>query len=241
MTMMRVTTIILFFCLIPLGLSAQVYKIGYNHTISFDVGKATISYVLETDAQRSLYYMTGRKLDIKERDRMEVVNHDNKPFVSKNYSNKSMVSNQPIFSNMEIVEEKLPAQRWTIMDERKEIASFSCRKATTVFKGRNYTAWYSEEFSALGGPWKFDGLPGMILEVRSDDGKLEIIATKVEKLDGQVKDVFYNRKNVLSWSEYAKKFRETIDRKLRDMRADADDDVEYDMSVNMIEDIYEKE
>jgi GLPGLI family protein len=153
-----------------------------------------------------------------------------------------MVYNQPIISRIEIVEEKLPAQRWAITDDKKEIASFSCRKATTVFRGRNYTAWYSEEFSALGGPWKFDGLPGVILEVRSDDGVLEIIATKVEKLDGQVKEASYEQNKALSsWSEYARKYREVLERKRRDMRADADEGVEYDIGVEMVEDIYEKQ
>ncbi|MDI9364262.1 MAG: GLPGLI family protein [Flavobacterium sp.] len=39
------------------------------------------------------------------------------------------------------------------------------RKATTKFKGRNYIAWFNYEIPITDGPYKFNGLPGLIFEL----------------------------------------------------------------------------
>ena len=54
---------------------------------------------------------------------------------------------------------------WVISNETKEILSYSCRKATTVFRGREYEAWFTTDIPLNNGPWKFGGLPGLILRV----------------------------------------------------------------------------
>ena len=54
---------------------------------------------------------------------------------------------------------------WNICDEYKDVAGYRCRKATCSFRGREYEAWFSEDIPISDGPWKFSGLPGLILEV----------------------------------------------------------------------------
>lgn len=53
---------------------------------------------------------------------------------------------------------------WTIEKEFKKIGKFNCKKAITYFRGRNYIAWFTPEISTPFGPWKLNGLPGLILE-----------------------------------------------------------------------------
>ena len=64
-----------------------------------------------------------------------------------------------------------PSFDWQIGEETKEIMGYTCRKATCHHSGRDYTAWYAEEIALSDGPYIFRGLPGLILDIRSDDGE----------------------------------------------------------------------
>ncbi|MBR1520569.1 MAG: GLPGLI family protein [Bacteroidaceae bacterium] len=64
--------------------------------------------------------------------------------------------------------EPTPKQNWQIMGETKTIVGYQCQKATCSFRGRNYTAWFAVDIPLCYGPWKFCGLPGLILEVYDD-------------------------------------------------------------------------
>lgn len=68
--------------------------------------------------------------------------------------------------NPVIVRDSLPNYSWNILEkETKKIGDFLCKKATTNFRGSEIIAWYTEELSIPFGPWKFKGLPGLILEL----------------------------------------------------------------------------
>ena len=51
---------------------------------------------------------------------------------------------------------------WDISDESKEIIGYQCFKATTDYRGRRWTAWFTPEIPIQDGPWKLCGLPGLI-------------------------------------------------------------------------------
>ena len=52
-----------------------------------------------------------------------------------------------------------------INDTIKTIEKFKCKLAKTTFKGRNYFAWYTIEIPINSGPYKFNGLPGLVVEL----------------------------------------------------------------------------
>lgn len=54
---------------------------------------------------------------------------------------------------------------WTILPETKKIKDYVVQKATTSFAGRVYIAWFTPEIPIAEGPYKFNGLPGLILEI----------------------------------------------------------------------------
>ena len=91
---------------------------------------------------------------------------------------------------------------WKILPEKKKIGEFNTQKATTNFAGRNWTAWFTNEVPILDGPYKFSGLPGLIVEISDETGshKMELKGIKKlkeikeEELNTQGKDIPFTKK-----------------------------------------------
>lgn len=69
---------------------------------------------------------------------------------------------------------------WELHQETKQIGNFSCQKATIKFRGRNYIAWFTNDIPVPFGPWKFQGLSGLILEVYDTDKVFHITTSKIK-------------------------------------------------------------
>ena len=77
------------------------------------------------------------------------------------------------------VKEKAYFINWELQDETKKVNNFTCQKAIGKFRGRNYTAWFTADIPLSYGPWKLNGLPGLILEVYDDESFFYAVADKI--------------------------------------------------------------
>jgi len=59
---------------------------------------------------------------------------------------------------------------WKISNEKEKIGPYNTQKATADFGGRKWTAWFTTDLPFQDGPYKFSGLPGLIVKIE-DDGK----------------------------------------------------------------------
>lgn len=103
------------------------------------------------------------------------------------YGEKRLVTEQTLALTKYLMELEYPIIKWTILHEEKNILGFNCQLATGYFKGRNYNAWFCSELNFNAGPWKFSGLPGVILEI--EDFKREVSFKAVEIQDISQKDL----------------------------------------------------
>ncbi|SEF80701.1 GLPGLI family protein [Halpernia humi] len=74
-----------------------------------------------------------------------------------------------------------PKLKWKFMDSEKTIFNYSVKKAVVNFGGRSWTAWYAPEIPISEGPYKFYGLPGLILEISDSKGDYTFWAKGIEK------------------------------------------------------------
>lgn len=85
-----------------------------------------------------------------------------------------ITSNHLFLSEAHFTLEKPKTIEWEIQRESKNIKGYLCQKATGHFRGRDYEVWYTNEIPVEFGPWKFNGLPGLIVEVRERDNHVHI-------------------------------------------------------------------
>lgn len=99
--------------------------------------------------------------------------------------------------------EKMPVQDWNILNDTLSIAGYLCQKAECKFRGRNYIAWFATDIPINKGPWKFSGLPGLIMKIHDTDDKFIFECIAIKNTQVPIKKYDYNeysknsRKNIL--------------------------------------------
>jgi GLPGLI family protein len=87
--------------------------------------------------------------------------------IYKNYTDNTLIFTDERLILMGKIQylEPINKQNWKIYNETQIIHGYKCQKATCTFRGRNYIAWFTHEIPVSDGPWKFTGLPGLIIKV----------------------------------------------------------------------------
>lgn len=80
------------------------------------------------------------------------------------------------------------AQTWILTNEKKQVNDMTLQKATTTWGGRNWMAWFAKDIPFHEGPYKFHGLPGMIIEVSDDKNNYKLSLAKSENLKKSAED-----------------------------------------------------
>jgi len=116
----------------------------------------------------------------------------------KEFASKTFTNRVELFGKIFLIKDSLPESKWLLSGESKQIGNYTVYKATMsrevpqeVFQfGRqnseenqpkmktvNITAWFTPQIPVSTGPYKYGGLPGLILEVNSDN--TTVLCTKV--------------------------------------------------------------
>lgn len=154
------------------------------------------SSVLLFDSQKSLFILLNKAINKRQMDR-QLAADDGGTTISLSYTgtdslglrylidsrNKKLTSREFIFENGKqfpvTVSEDIPLINWLIKQEYKMIGNLKCQKAEARFRGRNYTAWFAESIPVSIGPWKFNGLPGLILHVVDSKNEVEFLLNRI--------------------------------------------------------------
>ena len=59
------------------------------------------------------------------------------------------------------------------------------QKATTDFGGRKWTAWFTTEIPYSEGPYKFKGLPGLVVELSDSENNFQFELVKISKPENE--------------------------------------------------------
>jgi len=117
-----------------------------------------------------------------------------------------------VYINKYHYSEPIPQQQWTMAEGDSTILGYTCHKATTRFRGRDYVAWYTEEIPYPYGPYKFGGLPGLITCIYDKDRDHVFTLQGFER--APLGEVIYRKKK-----SYFKTTRERLQQAIRNYMA----------------------
>lgn len=118
-------------------------------------------------------------------------------YIFKLYSSKEMSFIESVARDKFRYEQNLNQFDWEIEEGIKKIYGYQVQKATTKFAGRDYIAWFTPEIPISDGPYKFNGLPGLILKVRDTEDHYVFELTQFERVE-EPEDIEFDSKTFLT-------------------------------------------
>ncbi len=94
---------------------------------------------------------------------------------------KKMMVKESIMGMGYLMEESVPEIKWKIEKDTTTHAGVACQKAIANYEGKNWVAWFAPSLPFQSGPWKLQGLPGLILEAYDENKNIHFQFAGFEK------------------------------------------------------------
>lgn len=111
--------------------------------------------------------------------------------------NKNIYVYEPVARFIPVVwiyDEPKSVFEWNIQSDTLTIAGYKCQKAELVFGNRKWTAWFTPEIPIYDGPYKFSGLPGLILKMNDSQQYWNFDIMGIEHINKKIKLTFADKK-----------------------------------------------
>lgn len=142
------------------------------------------------------------------------------------YSNLKSNTDRVVFLKKILKTRRYNTINWNVnLNKTKQILGYDCYFASTSFLGRNFSAWFMLDIPTFFGPYIFNGLPGVVLELTNSEG-LTIRAYEIRNISTKLKDknAFKTYKNlilsnkderILTSNEYSKHVNKEVDKLIK--------------------------
>jgi GLPGLI family protein len=94
---------------------------------------------------------------------------------------QKLITKDYLMVNAYLIEGAMPAINWKISDDTATFSGLHCQKANGHFKGRDYIVWFCPDLPVHTGPWKLNGLPGIIIDAHDTKNEVVFAFDGVEK------------------------------------------------------------
>lgn len=199
----------------PVVMAQQSTRFVYQATLTPDstnVEKKTELAYLDTDGKKSIFYAENsmKRDSVMERmratknfDRSQMENlRSNLQFtIEKDLTNQTLIYKSRIGRDNYSYPET-PVFAWKILAETVKIGDYQTQKAETNFGGRTWYAWFTQEVPLQDGPYKFGGLPGLIVKVQDEKGDYSFDLMQTKKIAETYQPLNRGQVITLSKSKY---------------------------------------
>ncbi|OON70546.1 GLPGLI family protein [Hymenobacter sp. CRA2] len=102
--------------------------------------------------------------------------------IFKDLRKKEVVVYDEVYIDQYRYQEPESSFAWQITPEKAVISGYKCQKATSAFGGRRWEAWFTNEVPSSDGPYKFHGLPGLIIKANDTKNYYTFTLSSLQKL-----------------------------------------------------------
>lgn len=186
-------------CFVAFSINAQVNRFVYQVTMKSDAENKndvkTENAYLDISAEKSQFYSENRiKRDSVmqamfqsggarnfNREQMEGLRSNIDYTIEKDKKSQKTTFKNRIGRDLYSYEEDRPVN-WKMLSETTKIGDYKVQKAETEFAGRKWTAWFTTDLPYQDGPYKFSGLPGLVVKAEDDKGEYSFDLMKNYKI-----------------------------------------------------------
>lgn len=209
-------------CIFSISISAQEYKIVYE--FKWKREKSDNNYNLElmsliTNSKQSQFEALYKfkydslKTDFRNKGIRSVPSPGQEwkfqQLIEKDLQNRTISVEQDIFDKTYITKYNCKLE-WKILRDKSKIFGYNARSAETTFGGRKWIAWFTEDIPIYDGPYKFYGLPGLILKVSDSEKNFIFEAKAVTKEKSDIskrnRESAIVKLNPKQWNSFWEKF-----------------------------------
>jgi GLPGLI family protein len=137
--------------------SESWYEMAKDHTPQYAISYNNLIF----DSCHSIF-LPGKESS----ERNEYLGEDGPPedYIYSNFCTQEYIASREVFDARFLVKDSLSQIRWKIIGDSRDIAGYSCKKATAIVHDSVYLiAFFSEDIICPSGPASVCGLPGTIL------------------------------------------------------------------------------
>lgn len=123
--------------------------------------------------------------------------------VTKKYPSYDVALHSKIFLDQYKVAETRP-MKWKIISENQKIGEWNAQKAEADFAGRHWIAWFTTEIPIQDGPYKFHGLPGLIVKLEDSTKSHAFTLQGIKNIDSVPSEIFGSKEIAVNLKQYDK-------------------------------------
>ncbi|MGM9479327.1 GLPGLI family protein [Pedobacter sp. GSP4] len=157
---------------------------GKNASVYTSYDKLNQALNMQKQVQEQIKNQAGNsnfKIQVKSESKTPLTQEDYFFFANEH----KMITKERLFNNY-LVEEPTATIDWKIAKDTMSFSGVACQKATARFKGRNWIAWFATDIPFQSGPWKLNGLPGLIIEAYDDKKEVKFEFAGLENVKDAV-------------------------------------------------------
>jgi GLPGLI family protein len=154
---------------------------------------------------------------------------------------QDVISHEVLRNEVFVVNDNVNIE-WKLLNDLVTIGILKCKTATTFFRGRRWWVAYAPEVPVKYGPWKLQGLPGLIVQAEDSTGlhKFNLVKFSSKTPVGPPFGVFQVNYPIISFHDYwvkkrayKQKLELILQAQLAEFRSRYFDNPDYKMDARM--------